>query len=102
MLTLEAMTGLREHLKNRIAYAQYTVAGSVQKTRIETAEILSDGRISVFLIIDAAQTSGEVVTDISLYDSDDVLLVQKAENIIQDPSMGGIYYHFFFSIEEVE
>lgn len=102
MLTHEALTGLREYLMNRIAYAQYTVSGRVQTARIESAAIVGDGRISVSVILDPAQAPDEVVTDISLYDADGVQLAHKAENIVQEPSMGGIYYRFFFLIEEIE
>ena len=102
MLTHHALTGLREYLMNRIAYAQYMVNGIYHKARIESAAIMNDGRISVSLIIAASISGGALVKEVSLYDAQDICLASKAENIMHTPSMGGIYYRFFFRIEEVE
>ena len=101
MLTHEAITGIREYFMNRIAYAKYTVAGQAHTTRIESAAIIEDGRITVSLIVNNAN-AGDTVTEVCLYDANDILLVHKAETVAHEPNMGGIYYRFFFRIEEVE
>lgn len=101
MLTQAALTGLREHFMNRVAYAQYTVNDRNETARIESASILADGRISISLIIAAALDSSETVTEVRLYDASDVLLAQKPENISREIAQDGIYYRFFFRIEEV-
>ena len=101
MLTEAALTGLREHFMNRVAYAQYTVNEREETSKIESASILADGRVSISLIIAAALDRSEIVSEVRLYDANDVLLAQKPETITREMAQDGIYYRFFFRIEEV-
>lgn len=101
MLEKTVLDDLRVHLMHRIAYAGYTVGGMTETAPIENAAVLEDGRVSVEFVIGAALGSGEMVTEVRLYDANDVLLARKAENITRNLGLGGIYYRFYFRIEEV-
>lgn len=101
MLEKTVLDDLRIHLMNRIAYAGYTVGSMNETAPIEKAAILEDGRVSIEFVIGGALGSGEMVTEVRLYDASDVLLARKPENITRDLGLGGIYYRFYFRIEEV-
>lgn len=101
MLTKTVLDDLSNRLKDRIAYARYTVSGVDKTAPIEKSAILEDGRVSVEFVIGAALGNGETVTDVRLYDANDELLAYKEESIARDMSLGGIYYRFYFRIEEV-
>ena len=101
MLTNKALTGLRQQLLDMIANAAYTTGGVVKETAIASSGLLDDGRATVSLLIEEAESSGEAVTLVCLYDADGELLVEKTENIVREPSMGSVYYRLFFSIDEV-
>ena len=100
MLTSEAITGLRQYLMDRIASARFTVNGREETVAIASKSIVSDGRISIAVILNTVESAEELITDISLYDADGIMLAWKEEHITQEPSMGGIYYRFFFLIDE--
>lgn len=100
MLTQKALTGLGEHLLAMIAKATYVTGGTVKEAAIASSGLLDDGRASVSFLIEKAETNSEAVTLVCLYDSTGALLVEKAENIVREPSMGSVYYRIFFSINE--
>ena len=101
MLTRKALTALRQRLLDIIASATYTTGGVVKRTTVASSGLLDDGRASVSLLIDEAESSGEVVTLVCLYDAAGDLLVEKTENIVREPSMGSVYYRLFFTIDEM-
>lgn len=100
MLTSNALTSLRNHLKNSIAYARYKVGSSYYKADIETAEILADGRIAITFVIDHTIAGNITVTEVQLFDHNGVLWASKAENITRQDAQEGILYRFRFTIQE--
>ncbi|NLV58675.1 MAG: hypothetical protein GXY67_07875 [Clostridiales bacterium] len=100
MLTVLALDGLRNHLKNKIARAQYRVGGSYYPAEITEKTLLADGRISITIIIDHAVTGNITVTEIQLYDYNNQLIASKAESINRADAQEGILYRFRFTITE--
>lgn len=100
MLSSAALTSMRNHLKNNIAYAQYKVGGTYYKTDIQTAEVLADGRIAITIVIDHTVAGNITVTEVQLYDHNGTLWASKAESITRKDVQEGILYRFRFTIQE--
>lgn len=100
MLTETALNSMRNHLKDSIAYAQYKVNDKYYRSEIETAELLSDGRIAITFIIDHTIAGDITVTEVQLFDRNGVLWASKAESITRKDAQEGILYRFRFTIIE--
>lgn len=100
MLTSTALTSIRNHLKNNIAYAMYKVGSTYYRAEINDAELLNDGRISVTFIIDHTAQGNVTVTEVQLYDHNGVMWASKAESILRQDVQEGILYRFRFTITE--
>lgn len=100
MLTTAALTSIRKHLKESIAYAKYKVGGTLHTAPIEDAELLPDGRISITTIIDHSVAGNITVTEVQLYDHNGVMWASKAESITRADAQEGILYRFRFTIQE--
>ena len=100
MLTNHAITSLRNHLKNSIAYAQYKVGSAYYKADIQTAEVLADGRIAITFLVDHTVAGNITVTEVQLYDHNGVMWASKAESITRKDAQEGILYRFRFTIVE--
>ena len=101
MFTSTLLNSMRQHLMESISYATYTAGGADHKARIESADVIADGRVSVSFIIDPTLTGGEEVTHVGLYDANDALLVSRDERIARADANEGIMYRFYFTVEEV-
>lgn len=100
MLTTAALTSIRNHLKNNIAYAQYKVGSTYYRAEINEAELLNDGRISVTFTIDHTVAGNVTVTEVQLYNHNGVMWAHKAESILRQDVQEGILYRFRFTITE--
>lgn len=100
MISQTALTELREHFKKRIGHAEYTVNSMVETARIESASILADGRVAISFIIGPALDAGETVTEVRLYDVDGEIFASKSVNIARGMGNAGIYFLYYFRIEE--
>lgn len=100
MLTNDALSSMRKYLKNSIAYARYKVGKNTYRADIETAEILADGRVAITFVIDHTITGNITVSEVQLYDHNDVLWASKAESITRQDAQEGILYRFRFTIQE--
>ena len=58
----------RKRVKDDVSYARYKVGSTWYQTDIQSAEILSDGRVEVTFTIDHTVSGNITVTGIELYD----------------------------------
>lgn len=58
----------RKEIKNEISYARYQVGGNWYQAKIETATVLSDGRVEATFVIDHTVSGNITVTGVELYD----------------------------------
>ena len=100
MLSANALTFLRSYFMGKISYAAYLVDETEYTTDIQTAVLQEDGRIEITVSLDHDAAEEITMTEVRLYDQDDVLLASKAENIVQNAGQEGILYRFTFTIEE--
>ena len=100
MLSTTALTALKNCIKNNIAYAQYKVNGLYHKADIQSAEILSDGRVAITFLIDHTVSGNITVTEVQLYDHNGSLWANKSESITRSSVQEGILYRFAFTITE--
>lgn len=101
MFTTEFLADLRRYMRDKIAYAQYAAGETIMTADVESASILDDGRICVDFIIDTSIGAGKTISEIRLYDAQDILLAAKAETIACDSNLSSLYYRFYFTVEEV-
>lgn len=102
MLTNTALSSLRAHFRDNIAYARYKIGEETYRAEIETTSILSDGRIVITFIIDHSVAGDVTVTEVQLYDKNDELWASKPESITRKDAEEGILYRFRFMIIEEE
>lgn len=100
MLSSAALTSMRNHLKNNIAYARYKVGSTYYKADIQTAEVLADGRIAITFVIDHSVAGNITVTEVQLFDHNGTLWASKTESITRKDVQEGILYRFRFTIQE--
>ena len=101
MFTEYALGRLRSYLMGQVAYAKYRVGTQYYRAEIGSAEVMSDGRVSVTLTL-SLDSGGGTVTEVQLYDSGGGLLASKKESMALTAADGGILYRFRFAIREEE
>lgn len=102
MLTNTALTGIKNFLKNSIAYAKYKVGSTYYQVDIRSAYIMNDGRLAITFLIDHTVAGNITVTEVQLYDHNGSLWASKAESISRANVQEGILYRFAFAITEEE
>lgn len=102
MLTAQAIEDFRQFIQNTIAYARVTINGSISKVAIHRRERLSDGRVAVYLEITPQSSTAVTIQRVQLYNKNNQLWADKAENIKLEDVQEGALYRFTFKIEEQE
>lgn len=100
LLTAAAIEGYKNYTKKTIAYAKYKAGGTYYKANISSVSVLSDGRLAVDFLIDHTVPGDITVTEVQLYDTNNVLWLSKPESILRKDVQEGILYRFTFTIQE--
>lgn len=99
MLTDEAIFSIRNHLKSIFAFARYKNGGTYYEADIFDAEVLLDGRVAVAFMINE-EFPDTHITEVQLCGADGTILASKTENIVRSDMHEGIFYRFYFTVEE--
>ncbi|EYE88258.1 hypothetical protein Q428_08645 [Fervidicella metallireducens AeB] len=100
MLTSNAIDGFKKYTQNNIAFAKFKVGSTYYQVDIHKKEVLSDGRLAVYVLIDDKIPGDITISEIQLYDIDSKLWLTKTENISKKAVQEGILYRFTFEFEE--
>lgn len=101
MLTADALTGFKNHVKKTVAYARYKVGSTYYKTDVTDIYVDSGGRVAVEFTIDHTVSGNITVTEVQLWNTSGQLWLTKTENISRKASQEGIFYRFTIDINEV-
>ena len=71
------LTRKKQQLMSEIRYAEYKVGNTWHRTDIQTAQILSDGRVEVVFVIDHTIAGNITVTGVRLLDYNGALVGSK-------------------------
>lgn len=102
MLTADAINDFKSFIETVIAYAKVTVNGTTSKAVIHRKERLVDGRIAVYINITPQLGTAATIQRVQLYNKDNKLWADKAENIVLSNVQEGALYRFVFKFEEQE
>ena len=102
MLTTQAINDFKDFIDNIIAYAKVTVGGTTTKAVIHRRERLADGRVAVYIQITPQANTEVKVTKVQLYNKNNMLWAEKAEDLPIKSVQEGILYRFVFNFEEKE
>lgn len=91
MFTTTAITAFRNFLKSSIASARYKVGSTYYTANIESADVLTDGRVAISFMIDPTASGTDTVTEIQLLDRNNVPWVTSVESISRNPETGNYY-----------
>ena len=91
----------RNRMKEDIAYARYKVGSTWYQAQIESAAVLSDGRVEVKFEIDHTVTGNITVTGIELYDHNDTRIGSRTVSITRQDATEGILYVCRLSLFQV-
>ena len=92
----------RKEIKNEISYARYQVGGNWYQAKIETATVLSDGRVEATFVIDHTVSGNITVTGVELYDLNGARIGSKTVSISRKDAVEGILYVCRFSLFHVK
>lgn len=102
ILTPEALTSIRNYIKESVSYARYQAGGNWTEIPLDSVDILPDGRITVTITLGTGFTEPIVITGIRVYSVNDILVAETTENISCKSPEEGILYRFRFNVQEVE
>lgn len=95
------LTALRNRIASDVSYAQYKVGSTWYKSKIESAQVLSDGRIETTFIIDHTVTGNITVTGIELYDYNGERIGSRTVSITRADATEGILYVCRFDLFQI-
>lgn len=95
------LTGKREGVKNDVAYAQYKVGSAWYQAEIQSASVLTDGRVEVTFLIDHSVSGDITVTAVELYDHNGARIGSKTVSIARADATEGILYVCRFALFQV-
>ena len=95
------LTRKKQQIMNEIRYAEYKVGNTWYRTDIQTAQILSDGRVEVVFVIDHTITGNITVTGVRLYDRNGDLVGSRTTSITRADATEGISYACRFNLFQV-
>ena len=95
------LTKERTRVKNDVAYAKYKVGSTWYQADIQSAEILSDGRVEIRFTIDHTVSGNITVTGIELYDHNGTRIASKTVSITRSNATEGIMYVCRLSLFQV-
>lgn len=82
----------RAEIKSEIASARYKVGSTWYKAKIESADVLNDGRVEVTFLIDHTVSGNITITGVELYDRNGVRVGSKAVSITRADATEGVLY----------
>lgn len=100
LLTPAAIEGYKDYTKRTIAYARYKAGGTYYKANISSVFVLPDGRLAVDFLIDHTVPGDISITEVQLFNTDQVLWLSKPESLTRKNVQEGILYRFTFTIQE--
>lgn len=100
MIAEALLRAIQACVKEEISYAEFTIDGKEEQSNEISVEILKDGRISVLFFINTSAEKVTRITNVTLYNSAGETVAAEDTDISLGIGTSGIYYRFFFSIEE--
>lgn len=91
----------RKRVKDDVSYARYKVGSTWYQADIQSAEILSDGRVEVTFTIDHTVSGNITVTGIELYDRNGTRIASRTVSITRAAATEGIKYVCRLSLFQV-
>ena len=91
----------RTEIKNDISYARYKVGSTWYQASIQSATVLSDGRVEVTFLIDPTVSGNITVTGVELYDHNGSRIGSKTVSITRADATEGILYVCRFNLFQV-
>lgn len=101
MLTSSAIQKMKDYIKKTVAYGKYRVGSTYYTVKIHNTEILPDGKVAIYLLIDHSVPGNITVNQLQLYDTDNALWAEKPESITRQDMQEGVLVRFTFLIQEV-
>lgn len=101
MLTANAINDLRQYIQKTVAYAKYKVGSTFYQVPIQKTEILPDGRVAIYILIDHSVPGDITISQLQLYDTSNDLWLDKPESIFRRDLQEGVLIRITFNIQEV-
>lgn len=95
-LTGEAITDLKEYIKNSISHAEYQANNVWKKIPIYGVETLTDGRVAIFVMFD--HNAPDKITGIRFYHKNGFLWAGGSENLNKEEFEEGVLYRYTLKI----
>lgn len=99
MLTKIALKGYKQYTENIIKSAEIKSGKIFYPTTIQKKEILEDGSIAVYLLINPNKED-MTISEVRLIDTNDEVWLTKQENIQLKGLQEGILYRFIIQVNE--
>lgn len=92
------LDGLRNCLSDMIGYARYKVNSTWYNSPIEKKDIRPNGTVRASFYIEAKDINYSPATEFQLYTPENVLLVDRAEEVTFSAELSKFLYQFMFDI----
>jgi hypothetical protein len=101
LLTSSAISKFKQYIQKTVAYARYRVGTTYYQIPILRTEVLADGRVAIYLLIDHSVPGQITINQIQLFDVDNDLWLEKPESITRKDTQEGVLIRITFTIQEV-
>nr|DAE71384.1 MAG TPA: hypothetical protein [Caudoviricetes sp.] len=89
---------LKKYISNRISYARYYAQGGWSRIEINKVDILTDGRIAIYLLLN--DDVPNQINKIEFYTSDNELFASGDETINKELSGGDVLYRYTIALSQ--
>lgn len=100
MLTTAMLTEIKNYISANAGYARFKGNGTYYTVPLTKAELDANGRVIISFVIDHTFPADLTVTEVQLYNKQNVIWASKSENILRRRALEGIYYRFALTITE--
>ena len=101
MLTADAMSGFKDHVKKTVSHALYKISSTYYRAEITDIYVDSTGKVAIDFTIDPTMSGTVKITEVQLYNRSGKLWLSKTENITRKSTQEGVFYRFTIEITEV-
>jgi len=101
LLTTNALNDLKQYIQKKVAYAKYKVGSTFYQAPIQKTEILTDGRVAIYVLIDHSVPGDITISQLQLYDTGGNVWLDKPESIFRRDLQEGVLIRITFNIQEV-
>jgi hypothetical protein len=99
MLTTSAVNKLKDYIKNIAAFGQYRVGSTNYKVPIHKTEVLGDGKVAIYILIDHTVPGTITVNRVQIFDVGGELWAEKVENITILDMQEGVLVRFTLDLQ---